>query len=272
MRSRGWCYTINHPSLSDELDISTLNDQAKYNVVGLEHGDTGNEHYQGYCYFKTLTSFKRIKELLPRAHIEKQRGSCSEAINYCKKEGQFTEYGDMPDGGGGSTQRAKWGRILELSELGDYDTIKSEFPGEYVRYEQKLRSLRVRPTVIIDGDLENEWWYGDTGLGKSKKLWELYPDHFTKEKNKWWDGYRDEEIIGIEEWEPAHSITAGQLKIWADRYPFTGQIKGGTIRKLRPKKIIVTSNYSIEECFPNPKDHLPLKRRFKCIRFESFFN
>jgi len=40
---------------------------------------------------------------------------------------------------------------------------------------------------------------------------------------------------------------------------------------IRPKKIIVTSNYTIEECFPNVQDHLPLKRRFKVKHFPGIF-
>lgn len=71
----------------------------------------------------------------------------------------------------------------------------------------------------------------------------------------------------IEEWEPKNECTASKLKIWADRYPFPGEIKGGTIERIRPEKIIVTSNYSIRECFPNPQDHEPMLRRFKVTLF-----
>ena len=42
---------------------------------------------------------------------------------------------------------------------------------------------------------------------------------------------------------------------------FTAETKGGTIPSCRPEYIIVTSNYSIAECFPEENDYLPLKRR-----------
>lgn len=36
---------------------------------------------------------------------------------------------------------------------------------------------------------------------------------------------------------------------------------------IRPKKIIITSNYSIEECFHNEQDIAAIKRRFKVTKF-----
>lgn len=38
------------------------------------------------------------------------------------------------------------------------------------------------------------------------------------------------------------------LKLWADSYSLTGEVKGGTI-PLNYKRLIITSNYSIEHIF-----------------------
>lgn len=132
-----------------------------------------------------------------------------------------------------------------------------------------IRSLHQRPLFRIP-DLQNEWWYGSTGTGKSKKVWEDYPEHYGKMLNKWWDGYQDEEVVVIEEWCPKNECTASALKIWADRYPFNAEIKGGLLKKIRPKKIIVTSNYSIDQCFERSEDREPIKRRFKQVHFQKF--
>ena len=61
---------------------------------------------------------------------------------------------------------------------------------------------------------------------------------------------------------------ADRLKVWADRYPFPGEIKGGRIEGIRPLKVIVTSNYTPEECFPNSNDLEPILRRFKVVNLE----
>ena len=47
-----------------------------------------------------------------------------------------------------------------------------------------------------------------------------------------------------------------------------GETKGGTV-VLRPVKIIVCSNYTIQECFPDPRDHMPLLRRFQVREFSG---
>eukprot|EP00474_Spongospora_subterranea_P005972 CRZ06430.1 hypothetical protein [Spongospora subterranea] len=56
------------------------------------------------------------------------------------------------------------------------------------------------------------------------------------------------------------------MKLWSDRYPINVKQKGLT-RKIRPRHVIVCSNYSIEQCFPSEADWAPLRRRFKVIDF-----
>jgi len=273
-RSRGWCFTINNPTEADTVQVSQLQVYARYYVCGRETGsDRGTPHYQGYVYFQHAVTLQRVKQLLPRAHIEPQRGSNGQAIEYCKKDGEFDEWGDAPDQGGGRTKREQWRQLIEWSERGELERIRNEFPGEYFRYQERIRSLRVRESAILEGELEHEWWYGPSGTGKSRRLWREYPDHYAKELNKWWDGYADETIVAIEEWSPKNECTASFLKIWADRYPFPAQIKGGSLKKIRPRKIIVLSNYTIDQCFEREEDREPLKRRFKVVRFDtSIFN
>lgn len=272
-RSRGWCFTINNPTVDDSIHVDALRSHAVYYCFGVETGqECGTLHFQGYVYFKHPVTMQRIKRLLPRAHLEPQRGSCKQAIEYCKKDGDFEEWGDAPDAGGKLTQRERWRRLIELAEHGDLESIKSEFPGEYFRYHERIRSLRIRPAAVLQGDLEHEWWYGGTGTGKSSTLWRLYPTHYAKELNKWWDGYQDEEVVAIEEWAPKNECTASFLKVWADRYPFPAQIKGGSLKKIRPRKVIVLSNYTIDQCFPNCEDRDPIKRRFKVVNFPFTFN
>lgn len=263
---RGWVWTINNPTPNDINHINSTIDKAKYLVYGEEVGEEGTPHYQGYVYFKNRVRFTTVKSLLPRAHIEIQRGSILQAITYCKKDNNFHEWGDQPEDMNGTNQNNKWSTILTLAENGDIESIRSQFPRIYFQYYEKLKSFKAKETIILD-TLQNEWWYGPTGTGKSRELWIKYPNHYQKQANKWWDGYSGQDVVAIEEWCPKNDMTASNLKIWADRYPFPAQIKNGTLHGIRPKKLIITSNYTMEQCFPRIEDLEPLKRRFKVIHF-----
>ena len=157
--------------------------------------------------------------------------------------------------------------IIDHAEAGDLEWIKSNDPHAYVQLKPRLESLYAPTITPLDGELLHEWWVGPSGSGKSRLLWELYPDHFAKGINKWWDGYKHECVVAIEEWSPDNQLTAQSLKKWADRYPFPGEIKGGLMTRLRPQKIIVLSNYTLEQCFPRKEDLEPLKRRFTVVEF-----
>lgn len=268
-RSRGFCFTINNPSSFDEIDLEDLVKQTQYTIIGYEKGESGTLHWQGYCYFSNKKSFEQIKAILPRAHIEKQRGSCTQAIDYCKKDGDWKEWGNRPSGG--TNQTHKWKEIIQLAKQGRIEAIEDQYPAEYLRYYKMLLGLHKPEHPIILQTLENEWWFGDTGTGKSRELWERFPNHYQKPLNKWWDGYSGEEVVAIEEWSPKNEVTASLLKIWADRYPFCAEVKGGTLQKIRPKKIIVLSNYKPQDCFTNAQDLGPILRRFKIKHFVTIY-
>lgn len=266
-RSRGYVWTINNPTGWDDSDIERLIAEAQYVCYGKEQGDEGTPHYQGYVYFTNLKSFLQVKNLIPRAHIEPQKGTCDQAIEYCQKDGEWKEFGQRPVGPKG--QKNKYKACIELARAGKFQEIEDQYPGIFLRLHSKLLSLRRPVDNPIIEVLVNEWWVGKTGTGKSRRLWAEFPNHYSKSLNKWWDGYEYEDVVAIEEWSPKNECTSSQLKIWADRYPFTAEIKGGTLQKVRPKKIIVLSNYTIEECFPNSQDLEPIKRRFKVVNFAS---
>jgi len=266
-RSRSFVFTVNNYT---ENDIETLKSlDYVYLIFGYERGESNTPHLQGFIHFRNALRFSTLKQWLPRAHWEKRKGSIQQAADYCKKEGNFQEFGEIPSDpkDKGNKSKETWTTILAKAEEGDHKWIKKNHPKVWVNLSHRLESLR-RPNIsIIEGELLHEWWVGPTGTGKSKTVWELYPSHYQKELNKWWCGYKDEQVVVIEEWSPKNDCTGSQLKIWADRYPFTGQIKGGSLKQIRPLKIVVLSNYTIDECFLLQQDAEPLKRRFKTFRF-----
>lgn len=85
--SRLWCITINNYT---ENDIKLMDDLKNHPNIKecnyqFETGDNETPHIQGYAYFKSERTFKELKNLLPRAHIEKAKGSLKSNRDYCSK-------------------------------------------------------------------------------------------------------------------------------------------------------------------------------------------
>jgi len=272
-QARAWVFTINN--YNDEAIESLRRNElgARYIIAGRECGELGTPHLQGYLYFDTKQTRVGISNKLKGAYVAIANGTPQENFAYCSKEGNYFEVGTLPTSReearkrGGQANAARWKSIIDHAEAGDLEWIKSNDPHAYVQLKPRLESLYAPDVVPLDGVLLHEWWVGPSGSGKSRLLWELYPDHFAKGINKWWDGYKHESVVAIEEWSPDNGLTAQALKKWADRYPFPGEIKGGLMTRLRPLKIIVLSNYTLDQCFPRKEDLDPLKRRFTVVEF-----
>lgn len=102
-RSRGWCFTINNYGFKELIDLMAL--PVDYMIFGFEKGKKGTPHVQGYAYFSNKLTFNKLKKYLPTAHVEAQRGPIKKAIEYCKKEGEFYEFGDSPHPGQASFEQ-----------------------------------------------------------------------------------------------------------------------------------------------------------------------
>lgn len=94
-----------------------------------------------------------------------------------------------------------------------------------------------------------------------------------KSQNKWWDGYNNQDVVLIDDFDKMGTGLSHYLKIWADPYgDIDGEIKGSTI-PLNFKELYITSNYTIEELFWSEQDQQlssALLRRFEVLNFDVF--
>lgn len=88
------------------------------------------------------------------------------------------------------------------------------------------------------------WIQGPPGCGKSHLVEKGFPGAYRKAQNKWWDGYQGEEVVILEDLDGPY--LNHYLKIWADKWRCTGEVKGAVV-PLMHKWIIVTSNYTIRD-------------------------
>ena len=86
-------------------------------------------------------------------------------------------------------------------------------------------------TSAYEGPRDCVYIYGKSGSGKTRSAVEACPRHamFWKPISKWWDGYMGQEYVLIDDLDPSHKFIGYWLKLWADRYAISGEIKGGTI-------------------------------------------
>ena len=104
---RNFCFTHNNytdTSLEDEISC-------KYIVYGREVGESGTPHLQGFLSFPTPRTLSGAIKSLPGCHVEIAR-NVPAAIEYCKKDGAYTERGTAPltPIEKGSGEKARWKR------------------------------------------------------------------------------------------------------------------------------------------------------------------
>lgn len=268
-RFLSYVFTWNNYDESVEEYLRELS-AVKYLVAGREIApSTGTKHLQGLIVFKNARTLKSAVKILKGAHVEICRAVQS-AILYCKKEGDFFEVGVAPLSRQqiGENEVRRWDLARQAAEEGRFSDIPSDI---YFRYQNQAhciynRALEVR--VFPDNDvLDNRWFCGPSGSGKSLTARKLFPDAFLKTKNKWWNGYTDQDAVIIDDVDPSHEAWIGAfLKEWSDHYRFQAEIKG-SCRVIRPKTIIVTSQYTISEIFKDDETVSALKRRFHTTHF-----
>lgn len=268
-RAKHWCFTINHPTIQDVSMFKDIAILTTYYVYGEEVADSGTEHLQCYICFDKAVTLKSCKGYWPRAHFEVMRGTPIQASDYCKKDGKFVEHGLLPKAknvAGGEATKAKWIEISTAATENNLQLIQSKHPKEFVSNYRSLKQISFDfqpPMPDLDGDLDNLWVYGESGVGKSKSVREQYgEDLYYKMCNKWWDNYEGEENVLIDDLDLTHSVIGHHIKIWADRYAFRAEVKNHS-KMIRPKRIIITSQYHPNEIWTDQKLVDAITRRFK---------
>jgi len=257
-RYRNFCFTQNNYKntlLTDEL-------ACKYMLYGKEIGESGTPHLQGFVSFSCGRTLSAVIKSLPGCHVEIARNPQA-AMEYCKKDGDFTERGVAPLTLSAAAKKGVAERWA-LAKEGRFEELPPENLQSYERIYKKYK-----PNPEPTGSLDHEWYYGDTGTGKSKKARDDNPDAYIKDpQDRWWDGYNGEDVVIIDDFDKYQVKQGGDLKRWLDHYPFQAPVKGG-YQLIRPKKIIITSNYHPNEIWDDNQTLEPLLRRLHVLHFNK---
>lgn len=279
-RGRSWCFTLNNPTESENLRILGLYDEGlcRYIVVGREVGESGTPHLQGFIVFVNTVRFNHVKALIGvRAHLELARGDADENFEYCSKDDDFVEQGERPvsNKSKGSKEKERWEDARRLAKEGNFDEIPADILMRCYGTIQKLfHEENLKKSLADNSAMDNFWIWGPTGSGKSYGVRQKWSEDeiYLKPLNKWFDGYAGEKVVLVEDIDPSHEKWIGYfLKIWSDHYKFRAEVKGTSIM-LRPKIIVVTSQYQISSIFSDSQTVDALERRFRMTHLSPAVN
>jgi len=160
--AKRWLFTLNNYTEDDEQTYGDFAEEhCEYCIIGKEVGEQGTPHFQGYFVLKAKHRLSWIKSRLgDRVHLEVARGTVTQNVDYCKKEGVFEEWGEQP---GEQGNRTDWERFRDWIKEQDHRPTEKEitesFPGIWGRYRTNALALcaMYHPVVDMVGDTPKPW-------------------------------------------------------------------------------------------------------------------
>lgn len=251
-KAKHWTFTIINPNDAHFSKFEDIKEFTTYWIYGQEIAPTtGTPHLQCYLVGKkqiTLPTMRRWFGTSDGNTYIVSNGTPQQNRTYCSKDGKFQEWGELPPArhsAGGEATKKKWEDIAKNAKDGQMDVIYNEHPKEFVTNYRTLKQIGFDFQQIPENLKQpcGEWIYGESGVGKSFTARKENPNAFIKPMNKWWDNYQKQDTIIIEDMSPAFAQSMEYFfKIWPDCYSFPAEIKNHTVQ-IRPKKIVVTSQY-----------------------------
>nr|BBF98081.1 replication-associated protein [Paguma larvata circovirus] len=265
-----WCFTLNNWT-PEEWDSITqvLGPTVKYLCVGKEVGREGTQHLQGYMELKKRKRLKQVKDMpgLQRAHLEAAKGSSSQAAEYCKKDGDYLEFGKPGNDQGKRTDLNEACRILRESN-GSLRAVAEQQEAVFVKYFGGLqkycytmnlggrRDFKTVTTVIC----------GPPGCGKTRHVFEHVGGDFgrvyMKPRGLWWDGYCGQEVVCFDDFYGW--VTFDELLRVLDRYPLRVPVKGAFVDFIS-REVFITSNSTPDQWYSAENIHGRLEALYRRI-------
>ena len=136
--AKNWFLTVPNYTAEDESFFQNLEygDVVSYAIVGKEEGEGGLLHLQCVVIFTKRMYFNNVKSffaLSTECHLEICR-NVKHSIIYCKKEGDFTEYGKIPDNKSGQRNDLEDFKLKVNSGVFDINTLIEEHSEVFARY------------------------------------------------------------------------------------------------------------------------------------------
>lgn len=203
--------------------------------------------------------------LVAGAHIEYAVADAEVNKTYCKKDGDWEEYGATVVQG----QRTDLAAAAVLCRDHGLKRVAEEMPTVFIKFHKGLLAYRQITATPRDRNdpAEVEVHWGEAGAGKTRHVADLCDGKTTwwHAYGKWCDGYDQEECVVFD--DMPSDIPFRMLLKLLDRYPIPGQVKGSFV-VWKPKVIYLTSNLEPINWYRDIayEEWLALKRRLLKVR------
>jgi len=252
--------------------VEYVEDQMMYMGYGNETcPTTGKKHRQGVVIWKSpCTIAAKAKKW--GCYFGSMKGTVKQAVAYCKKEGDYHEWGRIPAPGTRTDLSVIARQIKEGKKV---DDIMRDDPNVYHMYKRTFKDIEdyeMRQKFRTEMT-EGIWIYGPTGSGKSHYALRDYTPstHFLfRDDNGWWDGYQGQDTVVINDFRGG--IKYSEMLQIVDKWPYFVKRRGREPMPFLSKKVIVTSSVRPEECYSNVygNDSIDqLLRRFKVYTMDE---
>lgn len=263
MQSKNWCFTLNNYTDDDVKALKLV--KCRYICLGFEIGEEKKTpHIQGFIQFETKVRLTAWKKINKKIHAEIMKGTCEQAIAYCKKGGVYEEKGDV----------IKMGERLDLVEAKKKcaEVNLRAVVNESTRANaQVIKCCQIMLTYceeLRDFKPEIIWVYGESGSGKTKYIREQTKgeDIYWKDATKWWCGYDKHETTVMDDFR-AGNMKMNELLKLIDRYPHRVEVKGG-FRQMLSKKMYISTICHPKDVYNLPDEPIQqlLRRIDKIVR------
>uniref|UniRef100_UPI004047F3F8 hypothetical protein n=1 Tax=Flavobacterium sp. TaxID=239 RepID=UPI004047F3F8 len=245
---KNWCFTLNN--YTEEQYETLLNVDCTYIIIGKEIApETGTPHLQGFISFNKTKRLAACRKIM-QAHWTACTGTAEQNRNYCLKNDNYEERGELPMNRKQQAeyQKDRYAAVIQSAIDG---TAKEEFPREYLVYHnaiEKIHAKHKKPKHRHDIKIYVYW--GQTRTGKSRLADELAGENAYRKSPRsiFWQGYQGEENVIIDEFRGGIDIS--HMLRWFDRYPVTVEIKGSST-PLCAINFWITSNIHPREWYPD---------------------
>lgn len=150
----------------------------EYAVIGKEGREAGKTpHLQAFVKFTNVKHMAQVKQIFgTRCHLGMMYSTPMQAAEYCKKEGEYVEYGKKPQKQG---QRNDIKEALKMQTVGE---VMEKFPETYIKFPAGFKDIfayrqadALEKKTLTNYKKKVFWLWGPTGTGKTRAALEVAP-------------------------------------------------------------------------------------------------